>query len=251
VNLLVSQHVSSLDVLDGAKVGFAAGSGLLLRTGSVLIGGGATLDLGTGDMIVQSTAAGRATALAALLDLIRSARDGGAGRWRGSGVTSFAARTTPSTTLAAMLNPGLATFSGEGIDANSILVKYTYDGDANLDGRINADDYFRIDSTFLAQPQNPTFEQGNFNYAGRVDADDYFLIDSAFLGQGAPLASLTSLRSEPSPRRTAASPAPSVRRSSFSPFAVERMLAQATATEGEDPNPLTLRRPRFRHRFRG
>jgi hypothetical protein len=60
-------------------------------------------------------------------------------------------------------------------------------GDANGDGNVNADDYFRIDQGFLAQPQNPQYAQGDFNYDGTINADDYFLIDQAFLGQGAVL----------------------------------------------------------------
>ena len=71
---------------------------------------------------------------------------------------------------------------------NDLIVLHTYNGDANLDGRISSDDYFRIDSGFLAQPQSPTYRDGDFNYYDVISSDDYFLIDSAFLGQGAPLA---------------------------------------------------------------
>jgi hypothetical protein len=55
--------------------------------------------------------------------------------------------------------------------------------------RDNADDYFRIDQGFLAQPANPNYRQGDFNYDGRINADDYFQIDRSFLGQGAVLSS--------------------------------------------------------------
>ena len=54
-------------------------------------------------------------------------------------------------------------------------------GDANEDGRINSDDYFRIDSAFLAQPADPSYRDGDFNYDNRINSDDYFQIDSAFL----------------------------------------------------------------------
>jgi hypothetical protein len=84
-----------------------------------------------------------------------------------------------------------------------VLVKHTYNGDANGDGRLNADDYFRIDQGFLAQPQNPRFTQGDFNYDGRVNADDYFLIDQAFLGQGGTMTGGVE-SSAPSPAATTA-----------------------------------------------
>ena len=65
------------------------------------------------------------------------------------------------------------------------MIRGSYNGDANGDGRINSDDYFRIDSGFLAQPAAPTYHQGDFNFDETINSDDYFLIDSAFLGQGA------------------------------------------------------------------
>ena len=70
-----------------------------------------------------------------------------------------------------------------------ITAKYTYFGDANLDGRITSDDYFRIDSGFLAQPAKRLYRDGDFNYDDRITSDDYFLIDSAFLGQASPVSS--------------------------------------------------------------
>jgi hypothetical protein len=70
---------------------------------------------------------------------------------------------------------------------NDVLAKYSYNGDANFDGRINFDDYFRIDTGYLAQPAKPTYAQGDFNYDGKINFDDYFLIDQSYLGQGQPL----------------------------------------------------------------
>jgi hypothetical protein len=41
-----------------------------------------------------------------------------------------------------------ATFDGETIDTTSVLVKYTYYGDADFNGKVNFDDYVRTDSGF-------------------------------------------------------------------------------------------------------
>jgi hypothetical protein len=41
-------------------------------------------------------------------------------------------------------------FAGQTINGDSTLVMYTWGGDANLDGTINGDDYFNIDSNILA-----------------------------------------------------------------------------------------------------
>ena len=69
-----------------------------------------------------------------------------------------------------------------------MLVKYTFLGNAKLDDFVNADDYGIIDRGFVAQPANPTWEQGNFNYDAFINADDYGIIDRAFIGQSAGLA---------------------------------------------------------------
>jgi hypothetical protein len=73
--------------------------------------------------------------------------------------------------------------------AVGVVTKVTYAGDVNADGKVDADDYFAIDSGFLAQTPDPLYGQGDFNYDGKVNADDYFLIDSSFLGQAQATAS--------------------------------------------------------------
>jgi hypothetical protein len=68
-------------------------------------------------------------------------------------------------------------------------VKYTYNGDTNLDGVVNIDDYFAIDLAFANQVDGG-WRTGDSDYSGGPpNADDYFLMDAAFLGQSAPLAS--------------------------------------------------------------
>jgi len=124
-----------------------------------------------------------------LSNLVLSAMNGGANRWNGPGLTSSIAKndTKGFTTLAVLNNDDgqgkalLHSFGGTVVGANSVLVKYTWNGDANLDGVINADDYFLIDSGYITQEGG--WYNGDFNYDGVVNADDYFLIDSAFIGQ--------------------------------------------------------------------
>jgi hypothetical protein len=53
---------------------------------------------------------------------------------------------------------------------------YTWGGDANLDGTINGDDYFAIDSNILSQV--PGYHNGDFDYNGEINGDDYFIIDA-------------------------------------------------------------------------
>ena len=80
-----------------------------------------------------------------------------------------------------------ASFSGQTVDWTSVLVKFTYGGDANLDGRINIDDYGRIDGKVSQSGSAFGWFNGDFNYDGKINIDDYGIIDGAVNAQGLPL----------------------------------------------------------------
>jgi uncharacterized delta-60 repeat protein len=80
-----------------------------------------------------------------------------------------------------------ASFAGFTVDSTSVLVKYTYAGDANLDGKINIDDYGRIDGHVSQSGSVFGWFNGDFNYDGKINIDDYGIIDGAINAQGAPL----------------------------------------------------------------
>jgi hypothetical protein len=71
-----------------------------------------------------------------------------------------------------------------------VLVKYTYFGDANLDGHVDGSDYSLIDNGFLNHLTG--WYNGDFNYDGVVNGSDYTLIDNAFNTQGASIASIVA-----------------------------------------------------------
>jgi hypothetical protein len=167
----------------------------LLVTSSLSITG--TLDLGKNDMIVQ--AAGE-SGYGTINSQVASGRGVGA-LWTGTGITSSAAAASPSTTaLAVVVNDTnqtpdgslsgatiFTTFDGQSVNDGDVLVKYTFVGDANLDGVVNAADYEQIDNGFNSQgTANPLtgWYNGDFNYDGVINGDDYTLIDNAFNSQG-------------------------------------------------------------------
>ena len=173
------QRLKSLTIAGDVAVGPAGNH--LLHTDALTLATTGKLDLADNALVVRSTAATQAADLARIEALIARARNANATHWTAPGLTSSAARANPDATLAIIPNPGLATFSGEVLGAHDILVKYTWNGDANLDGRVNSDDYFRVDAGFLGNKVG--FANGDFNYDGTVNSDDYFLIDSAFLAR--------------------------------------------------------------------
>jgi len=130
----------------------------------------AKLDLYDNDLVVQNGD------LDAITTLIRRARST-TPLWNGFGISSSTAKADKT---------GMTTLGVRLLANGNVFVRYTYAGDANLDGVVNADDYFLIDSNYI--PQKPGYYNGDFNYDDVINADDYFLIDSAFLGQTGPLA---------------------------------------------------------------
>jgi len=157
-----------------------------------------TLDLADNNLIIHADALTRADVLNQTTNQIQSGRNSGSTpstRWQGTGIQSSAAPLVASGTtgLAVVLNetssgsgiPLHATFAAEDVDTNSILVKYSYTGDADVDGDVDADDYAQIDSGFASHLSG--YRNGDFNYNGTIDADDFFLIDHAFSDQAAPL----------------------------------------------------------------
>jgi hypothetical protein len=126
------------------------------------------------------------------------ARGFNGGNWSGFGVASSSAATnsTHLTALGVIQNNqgGTAFFnSGNPFDgtvpaAADILVRYTYYGDANLDGRVDGSDYSLIDNGFHNHLSG--WFNGDFNYDTPVNGSDYTLIDNAFNSQGASMAAI-------------------------------------------------------------
>jgi len=76
-------------------------------------------------------------------------------------------------------------WGGQTVTGSDTLVMYTYGGDANLDGKINVDDYGHID-TSIGIGLNGWFN-GDFNFDGKINVDDYGIIDFNIGIQGPPL----------------------------------------------------------------
>ena len=86
--------------------------------------------------------------------------------------------------------PIVTTFDGQSVDTTFILAKYTYTGDSDLDGDVDADDYARIDAAFAgATGIGGPYRNGDINYSGSVNADDFFEIDRSFSTQASPTTS--------------------------------------------------------------
>jgi hypothetical protein len=94
---------------------------------------------------------------------------------------------------------GLTDFNGIAVDDTTVIAKFTYVGDANLDGQVDALDYERIDLAIGNTGALGT-AQGDLNYDGNVDALDYEQVDlNIGNGVGSPLGTLEGSRFIPEP----------------------------------------------------
>jgi hypothetical protein len=86
------------------------------------------------------------------------------------------------------LSPSLAgSLTGQSYDADSVLVKYTYLGDADLDGDTDLNDLGLWAGAFtgdLGNPPSPStfWTTGDFDYDGDTDLNDLGLWSSTFTG---------------------------------------------------------------------
>ena len=158
-------------------------------------------DLGDSDLVIRNVdAAAAATTLAEVRDYVRawSVANGGLPGAVGLGSSqSFYTTDGDFTTLAVYDNSGVGgstvftTFDGVPVGATDVLVKYTYLGDTNLDGVVNATDLARILQGLNGAGTGWNF--GDVNYDGVVNTLDLGRALAALRGQGAPLGDEGSL----------------------------------------------------------
>ncbi len=190
---ILTRTLSSLTVGSAGAVSIAGpvshGSRTLLVTGSLSFASNSSgaMDMTGNDMVIHNGN------VANINSEIGRGYDGGA--WNGSGILSSSAAGGSDTALGYELNSNgstalLNTFDGQTVTSTDVLVKYTYVGDANLDGIVNGSDYTLIDNGLNNGLTN--WQNGDFNYDGVVNGDDYTLIDNAFNTQGASLAGMAT-----------------------------------------------------------
>jgi hypothetical protein len=78
-----------------------------------------------------------------------------------------------------------STFAGEAVDTSSLLVKFTYAGDTDLDGDVDVADLGNLASSWQT---NGVWTRGDFDYNGTVDVNDLGLLATNWqAGVGTPL----------------------------------------------------------------
>ena len=174
-----------------------------------------TLDLTNNDLILRATAGTKDAIHADAQAKIQSAQNGLDANlvtnWDGPGITSASARASNVATgfdlvgLGVIRNSDLdvttgipgssyTSFGGVPVTADDVLLKYTYIGDANLNGVVSFDDYVGMDNAFFDLIPNLGWATGDVTFDNAINFDDYSKVDQAFFFQGAPLASGSACR---------------------------------------------------------
>jgi autotransporter-associated beta strand protein len=203
LSLATNLTASSGVTVTGGTLQLAPGGGSnrVIVAPTPTISGTGKIDLADNKMIVTTageTGTWNGTAYDGVSGLVQSAR--GDGSWNGTtGITSSSAASNANPKLFSIgvvkvgdLHAGLAdtdttTFAGQTVHGSDTIAMYTYGGDANLDGKINIDDYGLIDSHVGQSGTAFGWHNGDFNYDGKINIDDYGIIDGNIGAQGAPI----------------------------------------------------------------
>jgi hypothetical protein len=176
----------------------ATNGGLVLVTKGLSFTGTGRLNLRDNDLIYDYSVMGPqatwdGTGYTSVVGMVASGRNGGS--WNGPGIFSSIATTASAyqtlgaaeaSSALALVGPQTKLFDGQTVDSTSIIVKYTYGGDVTFDGKINIDDYVRMDFA-SGIPSANGFSNGDLNYDGKINIDDYVIIDFVVTVQGSAL----------------------------------------------------------------
>ena len=184
-----SQTLASLNIGGNGRTAVTGGVNAVLRMSALNIASGGALDLNDDDAIVDYTGTSPLPRIAQLL-----AEGYNGGTWNGNGITSAVAQSValnaanPNKTAIGFAEAsalGVSSFDGQPVDSTAILLKYTLAGDANLDGKVNAQDFDDLASNYGKQSR--TWLQGDFNYDGQVNSLDFNVLAANFnIAQAAP-----------------------------------------------------------------
>jgi fibronectin-binding autotransporter adhesin len=159
--------------ITGGQVTFGATEHL----SGLTMSGTAKLEIGSHTMVISYSGATPAASIRALL-----ASGFNSGNWDGVGIDSSSAHNDSSSHTALGYND----------TGSSIIVKYTYYGDSNLDGVVNAADFGRFLDGLATG--GTTWSQGDYTYDGKVDlGNDFNLFLLSYLKQGGALGDLAPI----------------------------------------------------------
>ena len=182
------------------------------KINTVTVAASSTLDLTNNKLVLTGMAAGASafpyTGVTAMVKTGQGTMGVNGPNWNGTagistsdaGAVNNIAKTLAVMTAADakhITGAQTAVFGGQTVSPTDTLVMYTWGGDTDLSGKIDADDYFQIDSHYNKSGTAFGYHNGDFNYDGVINGDDYFIIDSNYLAsQSSPISPGSAVDSE-------------------------------------------------------
>jgi len=187
------ENVTTLNIGNGGKATLKSTTNALtniLTVNTLNLSPGGTLDLTNGGMIVDYSGTSPAQSLNDRLATAYTYGD-----WDGAGITSslavdasqrYTVGMSSATDVIGISGTEKGDWHGHAVDGTTILVRFTYGGDVNLDGLVDGADYGVLDN-WIQFPGTGGYGNGDVNYDGVIDGADYGLLDINIQMQGAPL----------------------------------------------------------------
>jgi hypothetical protein len=167
-----TQRLAALNLSGSAIARLAPNGNRTLVVDSLSLSASSNLDLTDNDLVVNNGS------YSVIRELVR------AGFGNSTGISSSTASSSQTLALFDNAHVGGGNWNGIPIGANAVVAKFTYFGDANIDGQVTGDDYTVIDANLnTAPPPGIEWLRGDMNRDGAITGDDYTVID-ARLGSG-------------------------------------------------------------------
>ncbi|MFI5380341.1 MAG: dockerin type I domain-containing protein, partial [Tepidisphaerales bacterium] len=178
VSLPSSQQLAGITLNGSARLNLSGGASTVVQTGRLLMAPNAVLDLGSSSLVLAYAGA---SPYAGLNSLVHN------GMVLGTGIlTSIGTAALPATV--GLVDNNMihqTTWSGttisDGVNFSQMILKGTYAGDTNLDGKVDQSDYLNVIANMGRV--GATYFEGDLNHDGVVTADDLAIV-SANLGAG-------------------------------------------------------------------
>ncbi len=173
-----STTLSELNIFNGGTASyFSQGGAKVMETDVLTVAPTGKLELNDNALILDYVGASPLNSIKALLS---SGYNGGA--WNGNGISSSVAAATPGRALgyaesAAVFSAFPATFAGRAVDSTAVLVRYTLNGDTNLNQQVNLDDFTALASSFGI---GSSWVKGDFDYSSTVNLNDFTALAANF-----------------------------------------------------------------------
>jgi hypothetical protein len=147
------------------------------------------VDLTSGQLVIDSTVSALSTVAAQIAKGYNL--DDPDNPWKGPGITSStAAAEAAKYAVGYALNGDFgelawATWFGREVNNDSILIRFTYQGDVDLSGEVTTDDFDNWKQGYITHQTG--WLHGDLDYSGEVTTDDFDLWKQVYVKHYAPL----------------------------------------------------------------